>query len=502
MKTFLLFALALLHFLPARADEGLWLPLLLKQLNEADMQKKGLRLTADQIYSVNQGSLKDAVVQFGGGCTGEIVSGQGLLLTNHHCGYSQIQQHSSLANDYLTQGYWAMRRDQELPNPGLTATFIIRMEDVTSQVLAGVPTRGIAEADREQLVQANSQRVARAAVQGTHYQAFVRPFYEGNEYYLFLTEVFGDVRLVGAPPSSIGKFGGDTDNWAWPRHTGDFSVFRIYAGPDNKPAPYSKANVPFKPRHHLPISLAGVRPGDFTLVYGFPGRTSEYLTSWGVEETYSASNPAKIKVRDAKLKILATDMAASDKVRIQYAAKYAGLANYWKKWMGENRGLKKLDAVTRKQEQEATFQQWANSGDEARRAAYGPLLPQMQRAYAAGRDYILARDYVTEAALGIELVAVANSLLPLADLVTNKVPAAELATAVAKAKKGTANFFRNYSLPTDQKVAAALLPLYAAGTPATLLPAYVKGLGQQYAGPEGWRGYVAQLYGKSRLTTN
>ncbi|MDF7811857.1 S46 family peptidase [Hymenobacter sp. YC55] len=498
-----LLALVLVSFLlDARADEGLWLPLLLKQLNEADMQKKGLKLTADQIYSINQGSLKDAVVQFGGGCTGEIVSNEGLLLTNHHCGYSQIQQHSSLEHDYLTKGYWAMNREQELPNPGLTATFIIRMEDVTSQVLAGVPTTNIQEADREKMAQANIQRVGQAAVQGTHYEAFIRPFYNGNEYYLFVTEVFEDIRLVGAPPSSIGKFGGDTDNWAWPRHTGDFSVFRIYAGPDNKPAPYSKDNVPFKPRHHLPISLAGVQPGDFTLVFGFPGRTNEYLTSWGVEETYSVSNPAKIKVRDAKLKILAADMQASDKVRIQYAAKYASIANYWKKWMGENRGLKKLDAVSRKQQQEVAFQQWANSGDEARKAAYGTLLPQMQRSYTAARDYTLARDYVTEAALGIELIAYANSLLSLADLAEKKVPAAELATAAAKARTGTTNFFRNYSASTDQKVATALLPLYANGTPAALLPAYVKNLSKQHPGTNGWSAYVAQLYTKSRLTSN
>jgi hypothetical protein len=498
-----LLVLAFLALAPqAHADEGMWLPLLLKQLNEADMQKKGLKLTAEQIYSVNQGSLKDAVVQFGGGCTGEIISAEGLLLTNHHCGYSQIQQHSSVENDYLTKGYWAMNREQELPNPGLTATFIVRMEDVTSQVLMGVPKTNVQEADREKLVQANMQRVAQAAVQGTHYQSFIRPFYNGNEYYMFVTEVFQDIRLVGAPPSSIGKFGGDTDNWAWPRHTGDFSMFRIYAGPDNKPAAYSTANVPFKPRHHLPISLAGVQPGDFTLVFGFPGRTNEYLTSWGVEETYSVSNPAKIKVRDAKLKVLATDMAASDKVRIQYAAKYASIANYWKKWIGENRGLKKLDAVTRKQQQEVVFQQWANSGDEARKAAYGTLLPQLQRSYTAARDYTLARDYVTEAALGIELIAITNSLIPLAEMVEAKVPAAELATAVEKAKKGTANFFRNYSAPTDRKVAAALLPLYATGTPTALLPAYVKTLPKQYPGPNGWNTYVAQLYEKSRFTSN
>jgi hypothetical protein len=472
LSRLVLLALTLFTLLPqARADEGMWLPLLLKQLNEADMQKKGLKLTAEQIYSINQGSLKDAVVQFGGGCTGEIISDQGLLLTNHHCGYSQIQSHSSVENDYLTKGYWAMSREQELPNPGLTATFIVRMEDVTQQVLTGVPTTNILEADREKMVLANSQRVAQAAVQGTNYQAFVRPMFSGNEYYLFVTEVFQDIRLVGAPPSSIGKFGGDTDNWAWPRHTGDFSIFRIYAGPDNKPAPYSPENKPFKPRHHLPISLSGVQPGDFTLVFGFPGRTNEYLTSWGVDEVYSLSNPAKIKVRDAKLRILDTDMKASDKVRIQYAAKYASIANYWKKWIGETRGLKKLDAVTRKQEQEVQFQKWAESGDEARKAAYASLLPQFQKNYATVRDYTLARDYVTEAALGVELMLYANSLLPALDMVDKKASAEELAAAIEKLKKGAPGFFRNYSVATDQKVAAALLPLYANARSSMPLPA-------------------------------
>ncbi|SNC61780.1 Peptidase S46 [Hymenobacter gelipurpurascens] len=496
-----LLAITLFSLIPqARADEGMWLPLLLKQLNEADMQKKGLKLTAEQIYSINQGSLKDAVVQFGGGCTGEIISDQGLLLTNHHCGYSQIQSHSSVEKDYLTKGYWAMSREQELPNPGLTATFIVRMEDVTSQVLTGIPTTSILEADREKLVQANSQRVAQAAVQGTNYQAFVRPMFSGNEYYLFVTEVFQDIRLVGAPPSSIGKFGGDTDNWAWPRHTGDFSIFRIYAGPDNKPAPYSPDNKPFKPRHHLPISLGGVQPGDFTLVFGFPGRTNEYLTSWGVDEVYSLSNPAKIKVRDAKLRILDADMKASDKVRIQYAAKYASIANYWKKWIGETRGLKKLDAVTRKQQQEAQFQKWAESGDEARKATYAALLPQFQKSYATVRDYTLARDYVTEAALGVELLFYANSLLPALDMLENKASAEELAAAMEKLKKGAPGFFRNYSVATDQKVAAALLPFYANGTPAALLPAHVKSLQKQYA-TTGWNAYAEQLYGKSRLTS-
>ncbi|WP_235917497.1 S46 family peptidase [Hymenobacter busanensis] len=492
--------LALLLPAAARADEGMWLPLLLKQLNEADMRQKGLKLTAEDIYSVNRGSLKDAVVQFGGGCTGEIISGEGLLLTNHHCGYSQIQQHSSVENDYLTKGYWAMTRDQELPNPGLTATFIVRMEDVTGAVLQGIPG-GIAEAERERTVQQRITQVAQKAVEGTHYKAFVRPMFGGNEYYLFVTEVFEDVRLVGAPPSSIGKFGGDTDNWAWPRHTGDFSMFRIYAGPDNKPAPYSKANKPYQPKHYLPISMAGVQPGDFTLVFGFPGRTTEYLTSWGVDEVYAASDPAKVKVRDAKLRVLDADMKASDKVRIQYAAKYASLANYWKKWIGEMRGLRRLDATARKQQQEQQFRAWVAQGDATRKAAYGQILDQLEQQYRLVRPYVVARDYTTEAALGVELVAYANSLQNLLDLIQNKAPQAELATAVGKARTGTTNFFRNYSAPTDQKVAAALLPLYADGTPAELLPDYVKTLRAKNTSPAAWASFAADLYGRSKLTS-
>jgi hypothetical protein len=500
MRSWALLALILLTIRPAaRADEGMWLPLLLKQLNEADMQKKGLKLTAEDIYSINKGSLKDAVVQFGGGCTGEIISDQGLLLTNHHCGYGQIQQHSSVEKDYLTNGYWAMNRSQELTNPGLTATFIVRMEDVTKQVLSGIAP-GITEAERENQVLANSQRVAQAAVQGTHYQSFVRPMFGGNEYYMFVTEVFQDIRLVGAPPSSIGKFGGDTDNWAWPRHTGDFSIFRIYAGPDNKPAPYSASNVPFKPRHHLPISLAGIKPGDFTLVFGFPGRTNEYLTSWGVDEVYSVDDPARVKVRSSLLRIWDEDMRASDKVRIQYAAKYASTANYWKKWQGEMRGLKKLDAVQRKRNQEAEFTKWV-AADATRQAAYGNLLADLQKNYAQERDYVQARAYVSEAAFGIELLKFANAFGPLADMVAAKAPAADIKAAADKLRTGITGFFRNYNAPTDQKVAAALLPLYADNTPAALLPDYVKTLKTQNANAESWTRFAAELFMKTRLGT-
>ena len=341
------------------AGEGMWIPLLLKQLNEKDMQSKGLKLTAEDIYSINKSSLKDAIVHFGGGCTSEIISSDGLLLTNHHCGYGRIQAHSSVENDYLTDGYWAMKADEELPNPGLTATLIKRMEDVTELVLNGV-NDDMTEKERKALISKHIKEVKDSITSTTAYDAIVKPFYNGNQYYLFVTEVFKDVRLVGAPPSSIGKFGFDTDNWIWPRHTGDFSLFRIYSGKDNKPAEYSKENVPYKPAHFLPITLNGIKPHEFTMVYGFPGRTQEYLTSYAVERIQEVSDPLKIAIRTKKLEVLDEAMAASDAVRIKYAAKQSSTSNAWKKWKGEIRGLKKLNAIEKKKAIELQFEKEVN----------------------------------------------------------------------------------------------------------------------------------------------
>ncbi len=348
-----------------KADEGMWLPLFLKSLNEADMQSKGLKLSAEDIYSINKSSLKDGIVHFGGGCTGEIVSDQGLLFTNHHCGYGQIQSHSTVENDLLTNGFWAKSKEEELSNPGLTATFIVRIEDVTAKVLAGVADN-MSDADRDKKINEAIAAITKESVKDTHYGAYIRPFFNGNEYYMFVTETFKDVRLVGAPPSSIGKFGGDTDNWMWPRHTGDFSIFRIYANKDNKPAEYSKDNVPYKPKYVIPISLKGAEQGDFTMVYGFPGRTTEYLSSFAVDMIMNVSDPAKVKIRETKLAIWDKDMKASDKVRIQYSAKYAGIANYWKKWAGEINGLKKLDALNKKKQFEQDFLLKVNTDDNAK----------------------------------------------------------------------------------------------------------------------------------------
>jgi hypothetical protein len=499
-KKILAGALALLLHCPfvSRADEGMWLPLLLKQLNEADMQKRGLKLSAEDIYSINKTSLKDAIVLFGGGCTGEMISGEGLLLTNHHCGYGQIQSHSTVKQDYLTNGFWAMNRQQELPNPGLTATFIVRMEDVTAQVMKDIPAN-LPEAEREKKVRASIETIQKATVQGTHYEAQIKPYFYGNEYYMFVTETFKDVRLVGAPPSSIGKFGGDTDNWMWPRHTGDFSVFRVYAGPDNKPAAYSADNKPYVPKHFLPISLKPIKETDFTMVFGFPGRTTEYLPSYAVKEIYEVSNPAKIAIRETKLDILNQHMKASDAVRIQYAAKYASISNYHKKWIGENRGLKKLNGVVKKQELEKQFTAWVNAAPE-RKAKYGNVLSEFEKNYNSLNGITLSRDYFLESALGVELLSYAQGYVTLADLINNKAPQADIEKQLTNLNN-YAGFFKNYDLATDKEVFAALLTMYAKNVPANLQPEYFQTtLNKKYKGD--FKKFADDVYARSFMVSD
>ncbi|GGK81324.1 S46 family peptidase [Rufibacter glacialis] len=497
-KQLCLWVLLALSSFSASADEGMWLPMLLKQLNEADMQKKGMRLSAEDIYSINKSSLKDAIVQFGGGCTGEIISNQGLLLTNHHCGYGQIQSHSSVENDYLTNGFWAMTRQEEKPNPGLSATFIVRMEDVTKQILGDVPA-GLPEAEREKLVQANIKKVQAQTTTGTHYEAIIRPFFYGNEYYMYVTETFKDIRLVGAPPESIGKFGGDTDNWMWPRHTGDFALFRIYAGPDNKPAAYSPDNKPYVPKHHLPISLAGIQQGDFTMVFGFPGRTTEYLPSQAVREIAEVSDPAKVKIRTVKLGILDQDMKADPKVRIQYAAKYASVSNAHKKWIGEMRGLKKLDAIAKKQALERQFSQWV-AQETGRKNTYGQVLGQFEQNYAQlGQNLTLGRDYYMEAVLGVELLNYAQNFVRLADLLQTNGSAADVQALTKRLQESAPGFFKNYNLPTDKKVFAALMELYAKDLDPSLHPAAFGVVAKNHKG--NWAAFADNLYANTNLVS-
>ena len=448
----------LIGTLQTRADEGMWLPLLLKQLNEADMQSKGLKLSAEDIYSINKSSLKDAVVSFGGFCTGELISDQGLLLTNHHCGYGRIQKHSSLENDYLKNGFWAMSKDQELKNPGLTATFIVRMENVTDKIFAG--TEALVGEARSKKIQNNLATIKSEAVSGTHYEAIIKPFYSGLEYYMFVTETFKDIRLVGAPPNSIGKFGGDTDNWMWPRHTGDFSVFRIYANKDNKPAEYSPENVPYKPKHHFPISLKGFNKGDFTMVFGFPGRTEEYLSSYGVEYLTEVSMPTKVKLRTAKLNIMNADMLASDHVRIKYAAKQSRVSNGWKKWQGAIRGLKKLDAIERKRELERKFRAWIKESED-RQARYGNLMDAFQKTYKEYSKYGYMRDYYYETLLTTEAIDLARRFRPLVDSLLSKDFSEDVKVSMVNSlQKRAEAHFKDYNAPTDERIFAALARMF------------------------------------------
>ncbi len=453
-KAFLSITVLSLLFTPVlQADEGMWIPMLLKKYNIEDMQQKGFKLTAEDIYSINKASMKDAVMIFGGGCTGELISDRGLILTNHHCGYGSIQSHSSLEHDYLTNGFWAMSDKEELPNEGLTVTFLVRMEDVTEQVLKDV-NDNMSEEERSELIEEHIKKLKEEAGKNNNYQIKIKPFFYGNQYFMFVENVFKDIRLVGAPPSAIGKFGGDTDNWMWPRHTGDFSLFRIYADKNNQPAEYSEDNVPYKPIKYFPISLKGVKKGDFTLVFGYPGRTEEYLTSYAVDMIQNKINPERIKIRQNIIDIMSADMEKDPGVRIKYASKYARVSNYWKKWIGENNGLKRLNAVAKKQETEKLLTEWINQSKD-RKAKYGHLLPEYKRIYSEYSPYKLAEEYFYEAVWRIESVKFTSKLAGLlrkGDKFTDK--------DIESIKKYAKKFFKDYNRDTDIKIFKSLVKLY------------------------------------------
>jgi len=436
------------------ADEGMWIPLLLEKYTIADMQKKGFKLTAEDIYSINKASLKDAIVIFGRGCTGELVSDEGLLLTNHHCGFDQIQKHSTIEKDYLANGFWAMNKQEELPNPGLTVQFLVRIEDVTAATLKGVD-KNINQTERYKLIRENTRALETKAVEGTHYKASIRPFFYGNEYYLFVYEEFKDIRLVGAPPSSIGKFGGDTDNWMWPRHTGDFSVFRIYADKNNNPADYSTENVPYKPKKSLKVSLKGVNENDFTWVLGYPGTTQEYLTSHAIKLISEVRNPHKIMLRDKRLEIMNAYMENNDTIRLKYASKNYGISNAWKKWEGEINGLNKLDAINRKIRIEEEFQKWAQNKEE-----YNGLLSQFSNMYSKLEPYAVAFDYWREAINGVEIIDFASDFEKLVKLSETQIDSAELINEITKLQNISSAFYKDYESRIDNKIFKALLPLY------------------------------------------
>jgi len=449
-------ATSLLSMFQARADEGMWLPALISQ-RIADMQAKGFRLDAEDIYSVNQASLKDAVVLFGGGCTGELVSDEGLLFTNHHCGYGYIQRHSSVEHDYLKDGFWAMNRSEELPNPGLTVRFLERMEDVTPQVLEGYDAK-MDEETRAELVRKNSEKIREAAVKdGKGLKASVEALYYGNQYFLFVFREYRDVRLVGAPPSSIGKFGGETDNWMWPRHTGDFSIFRIYAGKDNMPADYSEDNVPYRPKKSLKISLAGVKEGDFTFVYGCPGSTREYVHSAEVDYVANISDPQKIALRTTRLDIMKKYMSQSQAVRIQYSSKFAGVANAWKKWQGEEKGIRKMNTVAEKREFEKGFEAWAKGKPCA------GITDTLASLYARRNPVFRAYEYYNETVRAIEKLQMAS---------------------------GRPVSAKDYYRPIDEETFTAMMTAFDKGLDDCYKPEYFLKSRERFASMEEWKDAV------------
>ncbi|MBQ3608841.1 MAG: S46 family peptidase [Bacteroidaceae bacterium] len=456
-KLLFLFAFVLAGVSGLHADEGMWLPSeILKKIK--DIQSQGFKLSAEDIYSVNKSSLKDAVVRFGGGCTGELISNEGLLITNHHCGFGQIQSHSSVEHDYLRDGFWAMSRAEELPNPGLSVSFLEYMQDVTDEVLKGYKTK-MTEEKRSELIAKNTKKIEEKAVKGNpNLRANVRPLYYGNQYFLFVYKVYTDVRLVGAPPSSIGKFGGDTDNWMWPRHTGDFSIFRVYAGEDNEPAAYSEKNVPFRPKKFFKINARGIKEGDFTMVYGFPGSTREYLFSDAVKYTAYTSNPHKIALRTLRLDIQKEEMNKDQAVRIKYASKQAGVANAWKKWQGEAKGLIKNHAVENKQAFEAKFDQWAKGKPE-----YEGLVTRFKELYGSIEELSLVQDYQSEALNAVEIIGFAG-----------------------RGQRGAERFYKDYHMPIDKACFVALYNAYNKNIADKYKSPYFKEQLQKFGSIEAW----------------
>ena len=460
--------LILLVFSQVSAQQGgMWIPSLLKGMNESEMKKLGMKISAEDIYSVNKSSLKDAVPQFDGGCTAEVISDKGLILTNHHCGFDNIQSHSTVENDYLTNGFWAYKMEEELPNKDLYVTFIIRIEDVTTKVLEGTGTLAT-EAEKQKKIQENISFLNKTLPKEAWQENNIRTFYDGNQYLLFVIENYKDVRLVGAPPSSIGKFGSDTDNWVWPRHTGDFSLFRIYADKNNRPAEYSKDNVPYKPKHFFPISINGIKENDFTMVMGYPGRTQEYLPAIAVDQIVNTLNPVKIEVRDAALKVQDGFMRKDNAIKIQYASKYAAVANYWKKWIGETKGLKKSNAISVKQKFEASFKEKVIKA--GKQAEYGNIISDFDKNYSEIKDFALARDLFSEVVLrNSELLQNSYRLYQLEQILKTK---GEQAFTDRKnnLSNGIVDFYKDYNAMVDKNVFEQLIAIYAKRLPSQFLP--------------------------------
>lgn len=463
-KKFLSIVMAGFFSFTAIADEGMWLPQLLQAMNEGDMQAQGLQLTAEDLYSVNNSSMKDAIVSLGGFCTAEMISSEGLMLTNHHCAFGSIQDHSSVSNDYLKDGFWAMSRDEELANEGLTASFLVSIEDVTSRVVAELNT-DMTEQERRAKIREISKTIVDEATEDTHYNARVKSFFGGNDFYIMKYETFKDVRLVGAPPSAIGKFGGDTDNWMWPRHTGDFALYRIYCAPDGTPSEYSVENVAYQPKHHLPIQLNGVENGDYTMIFGFPGSTDRYLTSYGVKEALDITNQTTVDIRDEKLAIMKVGMDASKKTKIQYAAKYAQTSNYWKYFIGQSKGLKSMKVYDKKVAIEDEFRTWVTK-DESRIEKYGEALDLIESAYKTNQKIALNRTYLNEAVfMGSEIMYWSFKM----NRAITSLPkdGKERNVAIRAIKKEAKEFYKNYNTSVDQELFASMLEMYYYNVPKT-----------------------------------
>ena len=507
-KKILGFILAVLFAAPIslKADEGMWLPMFVKRLNEVDMQAAGLQLTAEELYSINNSSLKDAIVSFSGFCTGEVISAEGLLLTNHHCGYGAIQDHSTVENDYLTDGFWAMDRSKELENPDLFVDFLIRMEDVTERVLAVVNDE-MTEAERTQAIDAEMKAIKTEATEDNSYICKVKSFYEGNEFYMFMYERFSDIRLVGAPPSSVGKYGGDTDNWMWPRHTGDFSMFRIYAAPDGTPAAYAEENVPLTKElreknnafyHHLPVSLEGVENDDFTMVWGYPGSTDRFLTSWGVEQMLDIKAPTIVDIRDLKLNIMKKHMDADPAVRIQYASKYAQTANYWKYFIGQSKGLKRLGVYEKKQAIEADFTAFANSSD-SNKAKYGEALSLIEQAYAASDATEKGANFLSEVGIrGTDVILFTYRANRMIEQLLGTEDAEQKAALISQLQASASEHFKNYNAALDEEQFAKLFAKYQADVDASQHPSFFAHVDKKYKGD--FANFAAKMYAKSFFT--
>ncbi|PLX14979.1 MAG: serine protease [Marinilabiliales bacterium] len=476
-----------------KADEGMWIPLLINK-NIAEMQEMGLKLSAEDIYSVNNSSLKDAIIIFGGGCTGEIISPEGLILTNHHCGYGSIQQVSTVEHDYLTDGFWSTSKEEEIPVEGLSVKFLVKMEDATARSLEGV-NDDMTEDERSGIIGANIKKIVAEATEENDYNATVKSFFGGNEYYLFVYEVFTDIRLVGTPPESIGKFGADTDNWMWPRHTGDFSIFRVYTSPDGKPADFSEENVPMKSKHFLPVNIAGVEKGDFAMIMGNPGGTERYLSSYGVDLAVNQSNMTIVDIRAEKLRTMKEGMEADEAVRLQYASKYARTANYWKYFIGQTKGLKRLKVKEKKEREEAEFMNWVNKSAETK-AKYGETLNLISDAYDKIKETNLSKWYFIEGIYrGPEILGYAYGFNSLKKELEKKKDEQDATKIVERLQSGVADHFKNYNVDIDRNMFARMMKMYHENVPIDQQPVFLLEVDKKFKGD--YNKYAEYVFDKS-----